>query len=612
MKRFIRLPRYIFPARYYLTPPFFIIFFLLSFAFAQEMKLSKDRAKEKIHVTADSLSSENNARFAEFTGNVKVTQGDFIIKSDSLKIFYKESGGEKKAGTTESIEKIVATGNVKIESEESTAFSQQAEYDTNTMIMVLTGEDSRVFDRKNSVTGSKITFNRKDGLVKAEGDNKRRVNAVFFPDEKTTPKKEPEKKEAVYSAAVTGVASEKVKVSDTRKITESPVKSPAPEKYFSGLKEEKKPVVQAKADIPAQAESPVKSPAPEKSLSVLKEEKKPVVQAKSDIPAQTESPVKNPAPEKSLSILKEEKKPVVQAKADMPPQAAQVNVVFVPAGVEKAKASEPVIQKIAHGTLIKSIGISLIENKTGNSSIDFQEGIHKQLSGALRLSCSGLQLFQAGDENFPADFAKLPRRASGSIDSFRICETGRKFGLSAIITGFATEIKTGEEPRGILWFRDSYPFISISVHFDIYDTETGAKLLDESFNYKRNSDEQEIESVKAGKIEPVLLKDAFEHISKDAGRKVCEIMKRQSWKGYVSSVSGDKISISSGSDTGIIPGNVFEVYGNSLLEGKDGQKFYIPGSKAGLIKITAVNKEDSEAMLVTGDSVKKGYTIKAK
>lgn len=578
MNRFIRLPKHIFPARYYFTLSFFIIPFLLSFAFAQEMNLPKDQAKEKIHVTADTLSSESNARVAEFKGNVKVTQGNFVIESDRLKIFYKESGGEKKAGTTESIDKIIAIGNVKIESEEATAFSEQAEYDTNTMIIVLTGENCRVFDKKNSVTGSRITFNRKDGLVKAVGDSKKRVNAVFFPDEKTTPKKEPVKKEAVNSSAFRGVASEKLKASDTRKTSENPVKSSAPEKSLSALKEEIKPVVQAKADVQPQAGSPVKSP----------------------------------APEKNSGALKEEVKPVVQAKADIQPQSAPVNVVFVPAEVEKPKTSEPAIKKIAYGTLIKSIGISIIENKTGNSSIAFKEDIHKQLSGALGRSCSDLQLFQEGDENFPADFVKLPKKPSGSIDSFRICETGRKFGLSAILAGSIISITTGEETRGILWYRDSYPFISISVHLDIYDAEAGAKLLDENFIYKRDSDELEIESVKAGRIEPALLKDAFEHISKNAGRKICEIMKKQAWKGYVSAVSGDKILISSGSNTGIVPGNVFEVYVNSLLEGKDGQKFYIPGSRAGMIKITAVNKNDSEAILVTGDSVKKGYIIRPK
>lgn len=578
MNCFKRLFIYLFPAGYYTAFSFFIITALFSFSFAQEMSLSKDQSKEKIHVTADSLSSESNAKFAEFKGNVKVTQGDFVIISDSLKILYKESGGDKKAGTTESIDKIIATGNVKIESDEATAFSQQAEYDTNSMIMVLTGEDSRVLDRKNSVTGSKITFNRKDGLVKAEGDGKKRVSAVFFPDEKKVPGKEPEKKKPLYTAAVTQTASENAKVSDTRKSSENTAKSSTPEK----------------------------------SLSVIKEEKKPVVQAKADTLSQVESPVKNPAPEKPSPVKLEEKKPVVQAKVDLPQQTAPVSVVFVPAGVEKRKRVEPVMPKAVYGTLIKSIGISLVENKTGNSSINFQDDINRQLSEALSRGCQGIKLFQADDENFPADFVKLPRISSGGIDSFRICETGRKFGLSAILTGAVTEIKTGEEPRGILWYRDSHPFITITVHFDIYDTETGAKLLDENFYYKRDSDELEIESVRAGKIESVILKDAFEQISKNASRKVCEIIKRQSWKAYVNSVSGEKISISSGSSKGIVPGNTFEVYESRLLEGKDGQKFYIPGSRAGVIKITAVNKEDSEAVLVAGDYVRTGYTLRAK
>lgn len=539
---------------------FFITTSLFPFAFAQEISLSKDQSKEKIHVTADSLTSESNAKFAEFKGNVKVTQGDFVIISDSLKILYKESGGEKKAGTTESIEKIIATGNVKIESEETTAVSQQAEYDTNSMIMVLTGEDSSVFDKKNSVTGSKITFNRKDGIVKAEGDKNKRVSAVFFPDEKTTPGKEPEKKKTVYTAAVTQISSEKIKPEETKKIPEAPVKTPVAEK----------------------------------SLTII------------------DAPVKTPAPEKSLNIIKEEKKPVVQAKADIQEKAPPVSVVFVPPGSEKSRKADKVIQKASYGTLIKSIGIAIVENRTGNPSLNIQDDFNRHITGALNRSCPGITLFQADDENFPPVFIKPPVTASGGTDSFRMCETGRKLGLSAIMTSSVTEIKAGEEPRGILWYRDSHPFVSISVHFDVYDTETGAKLLDENIKYKRDSDELEIESLKAGKIEPLLLKDAFEKISKDAGRKICEIMKKQPWKGYVTSVSGEKISISSGNSKGITPGNTFEVYENRMLEGKDGRKFYIPGSKVGVIKITAVNEKDAEAILVAGDSVRAGYTIRAK
>jgi hypothetical protein len=284
----------------------------------------------------------------------------------------------------------------------------------------------------------------------------------------------------------------------------------------------------------------------------------------------------------------------------------------VPPGSEKSRKADKVIQKASYGTLIKSIGIAIVENRTGNPSLNIQDDFNRHITGALNRSCPGITLFQADDENFPPVFIKPPVTASGGTDSFRMCETGRKLGLSAIMTSSVTEIKAGEEPRGILWYRDSHPFVSISVHFDVYDTETGAKLLDENIKYKRDSDELEIESLKAGKIEPLLLKDAFEKISKDAGRKICEIMKKQPWKGYVTSVSGEKISISSGNSKGITPGNTFEVYENRMLEGKDGRKFYIPGSKVGVIKITAVNEKDAEAILVAGDSVRAGYTIRAK
>jgi lipopolysaccharide export system protein LptA len=276
----IKLPKYIFSDRYCLTLSFFIIFSLLSFAFAGENPLSNDAPKEKIHVTADSLSSDSDAKSAEFIGNVKATQGDFVIKSDRLKIYYKESAESKAAaGTAESIEKIVANGNVEIKSEEGTGLTQQAEYDTKTMIVVLTGENSRVFDQKNSVTGSRITIYRNDGRVKVEGDKNRKVNAVLYPKEKTPAKEGTGKKEKATAA----------------------------------LKEPD--VVQSKT-----GELPPAAP-----VVLLKEEKTPVVQAKAEKLTPTAMPV----------VIKEEKARIVQAKADKLPPVTPVNVVYAPAVKEK-------------------------------------------------------------------------------------------------------------------------------------------------------------------------------------------------------------------------------------------------------------------------------------
>lgn len=256
--------------------------------------------------------------------------------------------------------------------------------------------------------------------------------------------------------------------------------------------------------------------------------------------------------------------------------------------------------------------MTIFENRTLYALTGFQETFGSNLSGALQRNCSSLILLKAGDENYPPGFEKLPRLISGSIDSFKLCETGRELGLTAIMTGSITDIKTGDEVRGILLWKDSYPSVSLTVHVDVLDTETGAKLLDESFTHKKYSDEIEVESIKSGKIEPAFLKEALEHISGEAGKKVCEIMKRESWKGYVSSVSGDKITISSGSNMGVAQDKAFEVFGNSLIVGMQGQRFLVPGPKTGEVKITGVFDDSAEAVIVAGGSIKEGFTVRPK
>jgi len=557
MNCFVRLPKCIFSARNYFAVLFFMTFFFLSVAFAGENPLQKDAPMEKIHVTADSLSSDSDAKFAEFIGNVKATQGDFVIKSDRLKIYYKESAENKASpGMTESIEKIVATGNVEIKSEEGVGLTQQAEYDAKTMIVVLTGENSKVFDQKNSVTGSKITIYRNDGRVKVEGDKNKKVNAVLYPKEKT-PAKE-------------GI-----------------------------VKKEKERTVLKEADM-VQAKTNKLSPAA--PVVVLKEEKIPVVQAKDDKLPPAAPPV----------VFNKEKAPVVLAKADNLQPVAPVSVVYAPAVKEKAKLKTEAGGKVAQGSLRKSMGMTVFENRTVYTLVDFQETLRDHLAGAFQRNCSGLIILKDDDENYPSDFEKLPRLSYGGIDSFKLCKTGRELGLTAIMTGSITDIKTGDELRGILLWKDSYPVISLTIRINVIDVETGTKLLDESFTHKKYSDEIEMESIKSGKIEPAFLKEAFGHIAVEAGKKVCEIIRRESWKGYISSVSGDKVTISSGSNMGVAQGKAFDVFGNSVIVGMHGQRFLVPGAKTGEVKITGVFDDSAEALTVSGDSIKEGNTVRAK
>ncbi|MDY6790344.1 MAG: LptA/OstA family protein [Thermodesulfobacteriota bacterium] len=149
---------------------------------------------DKIRITADRLVGSYDRNYAEFTGSVEAVYGDFIIKSDRLKIFYKHDPGKKeksKAGE-ESIDKIIATGNVKIWADGKEATTQQAVYTTKTMVLVLTGENSTVFSNKNYVSGSKITLNRSENTVKVESGTENRVKALFYSTKDLSSKPDPD------------------------------------------------------------------------------------------------------------------------------------------------------------------------------------------------------------------------------------------------------------------------------------------------------------------------------------------------------------------------------------------------------------------------------------
>jgi lipopolysaccharide export system protein LptA len=137
--------------------------------------------KDKIHITADTLISETESKYAEFSGNVRAIQGETVIRADSLKIFYRQGQKNKKNPTAAgaAIEKIVATGNVKITLDDKVALTQQAVYLTATRVLMLTGPNSKVTSGKDSVSGQKITFFRAEGRIKVESGPDQRVEAVF-------------------------------------------------------------------------------------------------------------------------------------------------------------------------------------------------------------------------------------------------------------------------------------------------------------------------------------------------------------------------------------------------------------------------------------------------
>lgn len=157
-------------------------------AFAEDPTPDKSwpNADEKLLITSDSLITDNEAKYAEFIGNVRATQGPNIITSDTLRVYFKEAvnNSQNPVASADSIQKLVATGNVIIHFDDKVAVAPKAVYITDTRILVLTGTDSKITRGKDSISGEKITLFRADGRINVERGAEKRVEAMFFSGQK--------------------------------------------------------------------------------------------------------------------------------------------------------------------------------------------------------------------------------------------------------------------------------------------------------------------------------------------------------------------------------------------------------------------------------------------
>ena len=149
-------------------------------------------SEDEIQIVADQLITNDAEKFAEFSGDVRASQGSFVITSDRLRIYYQSAaeGAENQGADHQSIKRIIASGNVRATTDRFTAKSDRAEYDMQTQVVIFTGENSSLKSDKNILSGSKITLDRKTGQMKVESPSQQRVKAIFYPKQDAQKKDE--------------------------------------------------------------------------------------------------------------------------------------------------------------------------------------------------------------------------------------------------------------------------------------------------------------------------------------------------------------------------------------------------------------------------------------
>lgn len=141
-------------------------------------RAAPDRAEKvfrgnTVTVTSDRLEVDNKKKVVIFTGNVAATQ-DFLLCSDELQISYNDE---------QEVDRITATGNVRIYQGDKESRSDRAVYDRLARTITITGDP--VFKQcADTVRGEKIVvyLDEDKAIVQSKGGE--RVKAVIMPNKK--------------------------------------------------------------------------------------------------------------------------------------------------------------------------------------------------------------------------------------------------------------------------------------------------------------------------------------------------------------------------------------------------------------------------------------------
>ncbi|KQT43218.1 OstA family protein [Aureimonas sp. Leaf454] len=132
---------------------------------------------QPIAIESDQLDVDDAKSVATFTGNVNVQQGETLLKTSKLVVYYakKPEGGAQPVktaaampGGSNEIDRLEASGKVYVKSADQVATSEKANFDMKTQIVLMTG-NVVMTQGENVARGETLTIHMDTGLARLGG-----------------------------------------------------------------------------------------------------------------------------------------------------------------------------------------------------------------------------------------------------------------------------------------------------------------------------------------------------------------------------------------------------------------------------------------------------------
>lgn len=144
------------------------------------IKVGVDPSRMPVKITSDRMTYDEAGKVVSFVGNVVAEHGQLTLWADKLSAFL--ASKSDKQFSADSVDRIVAEGNVKAKKDSTEGTCGKLTYYVNKQLLKME-QDPLLQDGPNSLTGEVINFHVRENRSEVVG-GKKRVKAIFMTPEK--------------------------------------------------------------------------------------------------------------------------------------------------------------------------------------------------------------------------------------------------------------------------------------------------------------------------------------------------------------------------------------------------------------------------------------------
>jgi lipopolysaccharide export system protein LptA len=141
------------------------------------IKIGVDPSKMPVQISSDRMTYDETGKVVSFVGNVVAEHGELKLWAERLSAYFSSKSG--KQFSVDSVDRIVAEGNVKAKKGKTEGECQKVTYFVDKQLLTMEG-DPVLRDGPNSLTGGVINFNVRENRSEVIRDKDKRVKAIFM------------------------------------------------------------------------------------------------------------------------------------------------------------------------------------------------------------------------------------------------------------------------------------------------------------------------------------------------------------------------------------------------------------------------------------------------